>query len=174
MGSSLFSETLANYAFEFPPSNYEWKLLMDQDSFLAEIEEEGVEEDTDAPIFKIFTHREGDALEVFGAFSMAKEADEIEKVELESAEFVQNQLNDHLGKVFPHHKPLILNLQDSDKESFVEWEWNDGLQDIVHGYSRVLKLGSDVATFSYFTTAAKNECNRHIWTQVLNDIKTVD
>lgn len=178
LASPLLAETIGDYVIEFPPSNNEWKLLLDQTVFsFIDDEEEGIEaqEETDNCLFKAFTHREGDALEVFSTMILSESADENEEEEgNETLEMAQKILDDQFGKYFPNHRMVILDLKENDQDRFIEWEWNDGVQDILHGYTRFFQQPENYVFFSYFTTAPKSEYNRLLWIQTLNSIQSAE
>lgn len=193
LGGPLAAEAVGNVELQFPPSNYEWRLFADDSilgsSFFDDEDDFDVppdyqwgtplddeEEDCDAkPNFKMFTHREGDALEIFVAYSSDPDCDE-EDDEVETLEIAQMEIDQILSQFLPNHR-VILRSVVSDKESgFVDWELNDGMQDIMHGYSRIFKAKRDdgverLIVLGYLTTAIQTEHNRSVWTNVLNQAR---
>lgn len=173
-GAQLPAETIGNVEFQFPPSQYEWKLLMDENFFkihLAddEILGEGLEEDADDYNMKMFTHREGDALEIFLAFHIGDaDEDDGEEDTLLSA---QKDLDAGFNQFFPNHRMSLIQLTDMNGEGFVEWEFTDQLSDLSHGYGRCMKKEGKTTLLFYSTTALRTEQNKALWTQVLNDAR---
>jgi len=164
----MYSETVGNVEFQLPPSNYEWRVFME-----------------DTPL-KIFTHREGDALEIFSAISVptvepdeeaspenmagltpVKQLFNMDGSQASSFQFVQQSLN-RLGFLFPNHKLVLLNLEESDDNCLFGWECYDGVQDILHGYVRAFRTTEGIAVLHYITTAPYSETNRVMWTRILN------
>jgi hypothetical protein len=200
MGSSLTAEIIGNIEFQFPPSNNEWKILLD-DSILEkipsfeDIDEEDFQlrsdyqwgeplsnEDVEDVLvsqpsrFKTFTHREGDALEFFVAYQDNNPEWDEEDDKIDSIESAQKNLDEWINAYMPNHKFVLNSLLDSDDESFGEWELNDGTQDIMHGYTRILKARvngevKSVTLLGYLSTALLTEHNRSLWTNMLNEAK---
>ena len=188
--SPLLSETIGDVAFQFPPSNYEWRLLFSSDSFgnlFAEEEDEDEdfelypdtfewgETENDVSLAKLFTHREGDALELFAAMQYVIDNDDIDENEegLDTLERAQKEVDQLLHSVLPNHRIVFLNFQDGENEGLIEWALNDGLQNLMHGYSRFFTQteadGQKMVTLlGYLTTAVRTEYNRSLWTQVLS------
>lgn len=174
LGTQLSAETIGNVEFQFPPSNYEWKLLFDESFFQIALGEdevigEGLQEDREDYKMKIFTHREGDALELFVALQVATdEEDDEEETSLASA---QKNLDEAFNQYFPHHRISLIQLTDMNGEGFAEWELIDPNSELFHCYARGLKKEGKTAVLVYFSTALKTEHNRVLWTQVLNDAR---
>ncbi|MGB7978082.1 MAG: hypothetical protein WCF19_02850 [Chlamydiales bacterium] len=189
IGAPLAAETIGNIEFQFPPSNYEWKLLVDQEFFFdycRDNDDQGDEEilpeesldcDDEDLEMRIFTHREGDALEVLIAINDSCIDDE-EEDELDTLEIVQKQLDEMINQFLPNHKVIITNYSEHQDSMFVEWEIRDGSQELFHGLARGLREKKEgmqnFALISYHTTALKTEANQHIWTEALNQIKFTD
>lgn len=179
----LAAETIGNVEFQFPPSNFEWKLLADDHNRFCDDdgkEEFSIDEDEDFPceneqIFKFFTHREGDALELFIATQMPDTAeDDDEDDEPDTLFSLQKRLDETLNQYFPNHKLILLNVTNNCDEGFAEWELNDGAQDVMHGYSRAFKKNGSLTVLCYLTTAVRTESNRFLWTQVLDQVKIIE
>lgn len=175
----LAAETVGNVEFQFPPSNYEWKILFDQGFFIDKGIVDEDEDRLDTPEMKVFTHREGDALELLFVLNDREYADdEDDDEEMDTIEIAQKELDEELNQFFPNHR-LILNYLKDDIENengFLEWELNDGNIDIVHGFTRAFMSTDDrgvksLTMISYLTTAVKSEYNRIVWTDVLNQAK---
>lgn len=174
LGTQMSAENIGNVEFQFPPSNYEWRLLMDENFFQVHLADdevlgEGLEEDYEDYKMKIFTHREGDALELFVALEVTtdEEADGEEST-LASA---QKNLDEVFNQYFPHHRISLLQLTDMNGEGFAEWELTDSNYELFHCYARGLKKEGKTAALVYFTTALRTEHNKALWTQVLSDAK---
>lgn len=197
MSCPLRAETVGNVEFQFPPSQHEWKLLVGQDFFFGcckdeEFDEEEFDEpdlyteeavekpDLNEERIKLFTHREGDALELFFAVQMPLDPDNEEDDEIDTVETVQLQLNECINSFLQNHKFIVNQVIDEKNGGFVEWEFNDGTYDIMHGFSRVrIKkteqgLAQSFTVLSYLTTGCKSEQNRMVWTDVLNQAKFLD
>jgi hypothetical protein len=207
LGSSLAAETIGNVEFQFPPSNYEWRVLVDDsilenatlfdgddDDFYEDDEDDFVsstdyqwgtpldDEDDDDFVgeksrFKMFTHREGDALEIFVAYQDNDPMDEDDEDDkLDTLESVQEELNHSINRYLPNHKFIIHSVIDTDEDGFAEWELNDGIQDIMHGFTRVIKTKVDgemksLTVLGYLTTSVRSEYNRSVWTNALNQAR---
>lgn len=176
--SPLVAEKIDNVEIQFPSSNYEWKLLLDfnQNSFSGAVEEEegddiSLESMSALPSVKIYTHREGDALETF-SISWIKE--EEEESENETLETIQKQIRDRLGLFFKNHTVKILACEELDTECFAEWELNDGTQDLLHGYVRGFKSEEKCVVLSYMTTAPHSDQNRALWISTLNQATLIE
>lgn len=203
----LCAETVGNLNFQFPPSNYEWRLLIDNTIIEATLEEafhtddenssesnniEDQEEEIGEKVdFKIFTHREGDALELFIATSISNkdlsievdqlplsetifandpefaDPEESRKPEESSVHFLQRTLDQFFVRL-PNHRLIILNIQETKDDCFFAWECNDSNQDILHGYCRCFKTKNGQAILNYITTAQLSEQNSAIWSNVLH------
>lgn len=215
LGSSLTAETIGNVEFQFPPSNYEWKLLIDDsslDQFIGSYVDDDFDDDEDDDLaykwgtdddddddyddeedfddeeesfsqflYKVFTHREGDALEIFVAhqsFDSDDDFDDLDKGNFYNLETAQEDLNTTINRLFPNHKVILHAIEDHQTGAYVEWELNDGTQDLMHGYTRVIFVNENgvprVTSLSYFTTASATEYNHHVWTNVLNQIRLID
>ncbi len=164
LGSALSAESIGDVEFQFPPSNYEWKLFIDHD-FYSEFrkDEEEFSEESEA-LVKIFTHREGDALELFVAAQFQNNDEEDELDTLMSA---QKEIDESLNCFLPNHHWQLLSFEESKEEGFCEWELNDAFLDLVHGYSRVLQKDGITTVLFYLTTAVRTEYNRVIWSNIL-------
>ncbi len=173
----LTAETVGNVEFQFPPSNYEWKLFVDEtffiddeDTFLADDEE--AEEETDH--LKVFTHREGDALETLAVMFISEEDLDEEEEELDTLELAQKNLNETFNRFFPNHQIIINALTDNGEDSFMDWELNDGTQDLMHGFLRAHTTKNEsgktqtVTLLNYSTTAPKSEYNQWLWKEFLS------
>lgn len=171
-GAQLPAETIGNVEFQFPPSNYDWKLFMDENFFQVHLSPdesvgEGLEEDCEDCLVKLFTHREGDALELFMALQLTDEDEDDDDTLLA----VQKQLDESFNQYFPNHRLSLLQLTEMKGEGFMEWELRDLDCDLLHGYGRGLKKDGKSTSLFYFTTALRTEHNRALWTQVLNDAR---
>ncbi len=179
IGSPLLAETLHKVEFQFPPSNSEWKLLVDIDQdtpFVFQVEESeevetvnGVEEEETTTTvknrFKVFTHREGDALELFTVVYV--EVDN-EGDEPENQEMAKKQMEEMLNNFLPNHRFVASQIEGSETDGLAEWAVNDGEQDMFHGYARTIKTSEGCYGLNYLTTAVKSECNRALWLDILN------
>lgn len=171
----LLAETIGNVEFQFPPSQFEWKLLVDKDTvcnlFKCEDEAEEESDDFECIGFKMFTHREGDALEMF----MAMQIKDDEEDEIQTLESVQRLMNETYNRFLPNHKFIVQSYQEDERGGFVEMEFNDGVQDVMHAFTRSLVVkteeGKLQTILSYMTTAQRSEHNRILWTDVLNQAK---
>lgn len=155
----LAAEQFENIEFQFPPSNNEWKLWFDKT-----YETEGFDMHTRA-----YTHREGDALEIFLILTSPTILGEEDDDESEIEEILAA-----MGITFPNHQFITTTLEKSDTSEFEELEWSDGVQDIMHGFARTLIFKPKTVVMSYFTTAAKHEANQFLWTNVLNKAVIID
>lgn len=200
-GAPLVAETIGNVEFHFPPSNYEWKLLIDESLFNDYFEaaqsnfedeedlvnqEEGVvyevddEEEGSAAehYFKIMTHREGDALELFAAVQTFDPSDDETDEEFDTLESSREKLDKTFNQFFPNHKLILHAFEDDVTGGYADWELSDGDQDIMHGYTRIITVNENGAPrttiLSYFTTANATEYNRHMWTEVLNQVRFIE
>ena len=175
LATRLGAETIGNVEFQFPPSIHEWKFFVD-DRFYSQIfaGEEGFSEDEKeetSPLVKVFTHREGDALEIFCAMQVAADEEDEEDTDEETLASIQQDLNEHLNRLFPHHRVTLLSLTEWKDDGFCEWELHDGSVDLMHGYTRGFKKDNTFVVLSYLTTAARTEYNQALWTNVLNEAK---
>lgn len=195
LGGPLVAETVGNVEFQFPPSNYEWRLFADDSSFENNFMDD--DEDFDLPSdyqwgtpldddkedsldvrpnVKLFTHREGDALEIFVAYQDNDPDCDDEEDEVDTLESVQMEIDQELNQLLPNHRLILRSLVDNKEDGFADWELNDGTQDIMHGYTRIFRIkGADgVERFimlGYLTTALQTEHNRSVWTNVLNQAR---
>ena len=173
IGAPLLAETVQNIEFQFPPSQHEWRLLtqIDQQTLtdLEDQEREDPIEEEESPIdlIRVYTHREGDALETLSVVLMTDDGEEEEKEEETLAAYIQKSLNLTFGPWLPNHKFVIEPLVESENDLLAAWELNDGIQPVVHGYIRLLSNDNKVAALQYMTTAQKKEMNHSIWTSVL-------
>lgn len=175
MALPLCAETSGRISYELPPSHHEWKLLIDDQVFANSF---GLDGEDDKPgTFQIFTHREGDALEVL--FHIDLEQDE-EGVSMDEILF-SNSLSDsdapnalleeklnRLGFLFPNHRTVPLDLEKKEDGYLFSWIWEDGNLDLAHGVTRVIKTNQGISILQYFTTAAWNEQNLEKWIRVLD------
>jgi len=185
LGAPLAAETIGNVEFQFPPSRYEWKLLLDEQtlndfvSFVDEDESEPYSENEEALEenlnLKIFTHREGDALELFIAMQAV---DYDFENDVETLNIIQSEVDVALNQFFPNHKFIVHAYSENRDGGFIEWEINDGIQDIMHGYSRGLFVNENgvprVTTLCYFTTARTTEHNRIMWAEMLSQVRFIE
>jgi hypothetical protein len=192
--SPLLSETIGDVEFQFPPSNYEWRLLIDNDCFgnlfvddedFDEDEsyedvfegDEGEETDLEAliPKMQFYTHREGDALELFVAMQVSIGEDEEDEDDATTLMQAQKEIDKFVNRFLPNHQFVLIKLEEKETEGFMEWVFSDGLQDLMHGYTRgFAKTADGKKTFTalgYSTTAIRTEHNRMLWTQLLNQAK---
>lgn len=172
-GTQLCAESIGNVEFQFPPSNYDWKILMDNQSAEAFFgaDEEG---DCDDCHFKLLTHREGDSLEVVIAMQSPIDSDNDEdddEDEPDTLAAFQEELDENLNQYLPNHRLVVLQLEDFGDEGFLEYELNDGSVDVMHGYARYFQKGDSATFLLYLTTALQTEYNRAVWTAVLNDAR---
>lgn len=175
----LCAHTIGNLEFELPPSQHEWTLFMNQ-ATLTKLMEMGEGEEVE-PIkerFQLYTHREGDALEIL-CVAHIEEAQPMSLQEMmaddigseESTHIGMQKMYDKLFAVFPNHRLVITDCQETENELFSAWELSDGATDVMHGYSRGFKSEKGVTVFTYMTTVVQNETNRSLWTSALNAIK---
>lgn len=183
---------------ELPPSNYEWELCVNytpsiqsdegKDTYPSSIqndEDEGDEGIADNLLsLQCFTHREGDALEVFAITALLPIKEEpdspnpesVNKTENESvdeffkdlAEAIGQSVADRLRQIFPNHNIQSNFLESNETHELFEWELRDHQSDLMHGYSRLIKTDSSNIVVCYHTTELKTECNRATWLNVLN------
>lgn len=174
LGAQLSAETIGNVEFQFPPSKYEWRLFMDENFFQVHLAPdecigEGMEEDCEDYEVKLFTHREGDAFELFMALQLSDSGEDDD--EEETLATAQKELDEAFNQYFPNHKLSLLQLTDRNDEGFIEWELRDLDCDLLHGYGRgFTKEGKNTSLF-YFTTALRTEHNKALWTGILNDAR---
>lgn len=184
LASPLLADASGSVEIKFPPSNYEWRLLLDSDSLYdsykeyddgEDLSEKTEEEDLHVEgTFKIFTHREGDALELFSTF-VVDEPEDDEDEETDALEAAQQRIDKALNQFFPNHRFILNMLSDDEESGFAAWEFHDGTQDLLHGFTRSFQhtIGEEnkIVVLSYMTTAAKTECSRMVWTEVLNQAR---
>jgi len=170
-GGVLAAETIGNVEFQFPPSIYPWTLLTDTNAFVDE------EDDIFAEM-KVYTHRAGDALELFVAYASSNEEDDYESQQwLQTLGFLDNpdlaeQLINHLiMPYFPNHQLSIGPVGKTDQGLLFAWGINDGFQPIMHGLSRVFTTNEQQICLNYVTTAAKGFQNSDLWVTVLSEAR---
>ncbi len=156
----LLAEKIADLEINFPPSVYEWRLLIEEAPFDEDDEDFSIDDK-----LAVFTHREGDALEVL--FTISHKSSSLKDDEVDTEESIQNEINSDLAMIFPNHRICISNFSETETEGFFEWEFNDGVQQIIHGYARDFQAAEKGAVLCYFTTALKTEQNRILWTNTL-------
>ncbi len=182
ISGSLTAEIVGDVEVQFPPSNYEWRHFGDVPGLTISwddeewIDDEEEEEECDAPLLSYFTHREGDALEIFVStqFETDEEESEGEEENLESA---QNEIDQILNQFLPNHKFVLNRYVDlGNDEGFMSFEFNDGAQDLIHGYVRAFHDQTEerMAVLIYLTTALKSERSEMVWTEVLNQARFVN
>ncbi|MBX7067362.1 MAG: hypothetical protein K1X28_09035 [Parachlamydiales bacterium] len=169
-GAHLSAESIGNVEFQFPASNYDWKVLMEKGSAKAFFAPEEDEEECCDCQFKLLTHREGDALEVVIAMQHPLDDDEKDD-EPDTLATFQEHLDENLNQYLPNHRLTLLQFEDFGDEAFLEYELNDGSVDVMHGYARYFRKGDSSTFILYLTTAVQTEYNRAVWTQVLNDAR---
>lgn len=163
--SPLLALTVRNVEVPLPPSNYEWRQLTDNttlsNAFLPLPDDLPDEENG----YQVFTHREGDALELF---TVAYYTDTDEN-DLDTMQEVQGLLK----LCFPNHRLIVTAVSEEGKTA--EWEYNDGHLDLMHGFTGIItgEKGRNII-LSYSTTAQKGECNRFTWQQVLTQARLID
>jgi hypothetical protein len=135
IGSSLAAELIDGIQIDFPPSNREWTPLIEHEKL------------------KIYTHREGDALELFALASAPSD----EEIEWEREEMIK--------ALFPNHRHAY---KTGELCGLTEWEFHDGKVDLMHGLAREIDEGEKTYLLFYLTTALKSEINTHLWAQILN------
>ncbi len=186
----LCAENVGDLQFQFPASQHEWKSLINNvivENALRAIDDEV--EGLEKVCFKLFTHREGDALEMFTATTIANQdlvqdaaplsdaflTEEGDSTIPEEAtvEYMQRTI-DQFFLQLPNHKVTILDIEKTADNLFYSWELNDGSIDVIHGYSRIFKTEAGQAALNYVTTAPHTESNKALWIQVLSSasIKT--
>ncbi|HSX11765.1 MAG TPA: hypothetical protein VLF94_08630 [Chlamydiales bacterium] len=174
MASPLLALTIQNVEIPFPPSNYEWKLLADEKTLDFSFMMPECDPDNS---FKVFTHREGDALEIFIA-AVFNDTDDTDEAEEETLETSQKLIDETINQYLPNHRLIANKVAEDDNGGFAEWEWNDGDQDVMHGFTRVMESqnegGRKVVVLGYSTTALKSEYNRTLWTDVLNQAHLIE
>jgi hypothetical protein len=84
--------------------------------------------------------------------------------------------NEGFNQFFPNHKLIVQTVVDEKEQGFVEWELNDGTQDILRGFSKAfIHINSEglksITVLSYMTTALRSEYNRMVWSDALNQAK---
>jgi hypothetical protein len=171
IANAVNAERIGDVEFEFPKSDQEWVLLTDSHSFT------GLEEIKDSFHIKFFTHRNGDALELLTMVQMIEDnyvdAEE-EEEPFQTAQFAEIFINDLLKETLPNHQINISKFKENRKEGFVEWEVSDGIQQVIHGISRLLNTKNNTILISYLTTAIKTEENTALWTDLLLKAKSID
>lgn len=180
-GTTLSAETIGDAQFQFPPSQYEWKLLIDQELFNQfedddEDDEEYYETEECENSLKLYVHREGDALELFTAAQFyCDEDDDQDFQDPETVAKKQQEVFDEINPFLPNHKFNLLAISsthiDNVKEYDMEWELNDGVIDLLYGFSKIVKNEEKITLFNYFTTAQRTEENRALWIEVLNNAR---
>jgi hypothetical protein len=172
IGSSLVAENVQNLEFHFPPSRYEWQPLLDENQHLFPDDDEDESAVGPEIKMKVFTHREGDALEWFvSAFTEKQEKSEIDEDDDEEGDEDRDESTialEWVNSFLKNHQFRILSKEVIDGEEYVEWEFADGFQDLVHGYGRSIETDQGTYGLAYFTTALRNEYNRSIWMDVLS------
>lgn len=197
VGSSLAAETIGSVEFQFPPSNNEWRIFVDDSiiensAFFDDDDDEEFEISADyqwgTPLddedelesvpsrFKLFTHREGEALEIFIAYQDNSPDWDEEDDEVDTLEAAQKGLDESINKYLPNHRMILHSLTDRGEDGLVEWELNDGIQDIMHGFTRIFatKVGGDLESLTilgYLTTSPRSEYNKALWTNALNQAR---
>lgn len=180
IAGTLLAETIDHVEFQFPPSNYEWKELIG-DQALSDLFDWDDEDGDAVENLKAYTHREGDALEILVVMTYSG-IDQEAAIDNEVAtlEAIQEELDLTVNKIFPNHRYMI-NAYVPDEganTAFVEWELNDGTQELLHGFARAFssRNGDNLrtATLCYLTTANKSEHNSSTWTEVLNQARILN
>lgn len=168
-----FSETIDNLEFHFPPSHYDWNLLFESENPLDEDEEfwdddDGFWDDEDDEDFdgkvKVFTHREGDALELF--FAMAIDSDE---ANLAETDFELKMMSLTFSKYFSNYN-CTFTAHEKEGEFAFNWEISDQQVDLMHGLSRCIKANGKMYALLFFTTAEKSQESDNLWKNVLEQI----
>lgn len=177
-GSFLSAEIIGNVEFQFPPSSYDWVLFNEYNIGDAESEDKHGDDDS-LPIhnlsYKIYTHKAGDALELFTAVWFPQDEEEEDDDESETAQMVETFLNEQMSAYFPNHRIKIARFDETKEGGFIEWEINDGVQAILHGLGRFLKVpSSGSALLNYSTTANKSEENGQLWTDTLYQAQVLE
>lgn len=171
IGSHLQAESIENTQFEFPSSHYDWNLLLDHT--LDHLFEDEDDDENDTFQMKVYTHREGDALEFFFAVSVTCSADGDEEEEVDTREIVQSEINSLLNRFLPNHYLYVTNFSENHENGVFEWEFTDGSVDLVHGSSRgAFHTSQGVETshiLCYITTAQKTAENQKIWADFLEN-----
>lgn len=168
----LSAESIGTVEFQFPPSNYDWKIFMDNMSLQNLFSPyESDEEACEASYLKLFTHREGDSLEIFVAMQSPNNEDIDDDNEIDTLASAQEELGKSLNQYLPNLRFNILDLKDFGDDGFVEYELHDGSIDVMHGYARYFLKESSWTFLLYLSTALQTEHNRILWTQVLNDAR---
>lgn len=169
LGGVLAAETIGNVEFQFPPSTSDWVLLTDSNAYCPVEESPG-----NGVQIKIYTHKVGDALEFFTIANILEQQDQEETEEEEqfqTAEYAQRFVNDLLAAYFPNHRIAITHFTEEEDSGFLEWELNDGVQQIFYGLCRSLKVKESGVVLSYMTTALKTLENSALWTKALYQAK---
>ncbi|HEX2582524.1 MAG TPA: hypothetical protein VHL30_00210 [Chlamydiales bacterium] len=167
-GGALTAETIGNVEFEFPPSTSDWVLLTDSNAYCPVEENSG-----DTIQIKIYTHKVGDALEFFTVANILEqeEEEETEEEKFQTAEYAQRFVNDLLAAYFPNHRIAFTAFTEDENDGFLEWELNDGMQQIFYGLCRSLKVKEGAIVLSYMTTASKTLENSAVWREALYQAK---
>jgi hypothetical protein len=171
--SPLLAMTVKNVEVPLPPSNYEWKLLVDETTIanLFKLPLPVVEGDEEK-CFQVLTHREGDALEVLTVAIFTDEDVDDDKTHT-TVQGTQHDVDEKINCYLPNHRLIINGL--SEDEGTVAWEWNDSSQDLMHGITRLITgKGGKRAILNYCTTALKCECNKFVWQGVLSQAHFLD
>ena len=149
----------------FPPSQYEWKELFSESFFqIPAFQSE------QTPKYRLFTHREGDALELFLTFQFPLDPEDMEEDETETLLTIQQALDENINSLFPNHHLKVLQYEeDRDENSISEWGLFDENTELLHGYARCLSSKDSYTYLFYLTTALPTEENRTLWTQFLNE-----
>lgn len=173
LGLPLFSETIQNVQFEFPPSNSEWTQFVIEDSTFVDPQDPNCLSE-----IKMYTHQEGENCEVFLACYMTTNETEEEEEEENNytLETIQSDLNLFVGQFLPNHKMIIKDFKETETEGFLEWEVSDGLRTVMNGYTRGFSQNEKFKSFAiltYATTANATEDNKVLWTDVLEKAKFI-
>ncbi len=167
-GVHLAAETIGDVEFQFPPSNYDWNLFVDDQFFKEWPSDDEGDLSLDKTLLKLFTHREGDALELFIAIQSPKEEDDDdEEDEFNSLEATQEFLDTYLNLYLPNHKLVLSDWNNLAAEGFVSIELRDSQNDLMHGYLRSVEKNYVNTCLLFLTTAIRTESNRALWTQTL-------
>lgn len=161
--TTLSAELIGNLDFQFPPSRYEWILLTDDAllrNFISFFTNESIIDDSVST--QIFTHREGDALEILWVVqdNDAIAMDDDQQIENESN---GNECCETIRRLFPNHGWQSFEIH----EDLAIYGLSDGTSNLLHGYARSIEEGSQNTVIFYLSTSVETEQSRAMWLHAL-------
>jgi hypothetical protein len=164
----LCAQTTGNINYELPPSHHEWRLLLDNNTLNATFAIDGEDSVDSTSMLQIFTHREGDALEIL----FFAQTDIKDEQPLNVNSFIENDFG-AMGFSLPNHRLSLVNLENLEDRDIVTYVWEDGVVDLMHGVICLLKTQNKMSMLHYATTAPISEENIQKWTAVLSQASTL-